>query len=890
MNKIRKIPVLLFLLFMVACNLPQADRGEKTPQAPAEQAVLLAADPQSLAAVSILRPQNGESYPLMTALPVLVSHISPAPLSSLELLVNGESVQTQRGEEIGSRLFWMAEQPGRHNLQVRAITQDGLEITSPGIEIRIDPAPVGYDVLRSIGEGETLSGLATQFGSSPAQILANNPGLAAAGDNDPLPVGLQLRIPVPPILPPGLDAVSETDSTLPIFTAPAAPNFDFEHPATFERVYFYLSLNGSPWSRVPRLPEDFISPANGFFNLDKALEGVVAPPSEGNTLAEIDAWGWSGGTLVYIGRFERVFSAAAGQEPFVILPGKLEICDGADCKNGFGGYAEHATNDGGLHEMRWSPPNGINSGIWQMSRLPFESVCEPESIQVFRSGQVNASGLQTTFSIEFPLAGQDNFNIPIPQPGGGPSFLLNGAALPQQYFVRVLPIVNGKVECSPSNSVSMEVKKAESAVSVATPPTAPTPPVLFDIEISEVTPIHFPKYDDLYCVIVTENPYYVENADLVDGWLGSPYKNIAPGTKLCPQKYVYEEPSFLEKAGSYLKNALNFVSAFYAALKDLAVKLVVKLIPYCYASEFGGSYSDDIDSVCMAASEIIVSTAMTYVGLPPSIPNYDQLADTAKGQITELAVQQFEEQTGLPCIEACRDLIEEGVDNVWDAAETLLTEPQGCMGSAEAHNLGIEPLCLPPTIKTVPPPETLLQPATITVKVTRLADMPNSALPNPELYKTSCRLNISNWAENSSYKGQQVFLGEDYLNGGLVYWTGAPISGEPFGMVSAILNTNELAPGQSQDFSFALSPKRGSFPPVGGSGFWLPGRLELYKEYWYNSGQSANWRADDDWEYLYLGAQLNLTANATCTTTADGLAPASSSAQDSWTEQISSEK
>ncbi|MCS6993376.1 MAG: hypothetical protein NZP74_06035, partial [Anaerolineales bacterium] len=689
---------------------------------------------------------------------------------------------------------------------------------------------------------------------------------------------------------------------------PPQPILDPSLPSVFDRVYYYLSLNGGPWSRVPRLPGEFITPTYGMFNLDEVLQGVVSAPAQGTLRAEIDAWGWNGGTLLYIGRFEKVFVAESGREPFVILAGQLEICDLAapGCAQGFGNFSSQAfSNAGGKYELRWSPPPDAEGGMWQVSRWPFDEVCAPDPAGVFRSGGVNAGATQTTFSVEFPAPGQDAYSIPVVQPGVG-HVSLSSSWFPQTYYVRVLPVFNGAVKCFPSNTVALTVDARKPEVTLLTPtppPAAPAPPVMFDVEIVNFKPIDFPDGTFRNCVVILENPFYEKKSNFVDGWLGGPYmvdgqatvlQNIPVGTILCPQPYVYQAPPLIEQVGEFLKNTLNTISEVYAILKELVVKLVVKAIPYCYASEFVEAYKEEIDSVCNAAAEAIVAAAMTYVGLPPSIPNYEQLKETAKGKLTDLAIQQLEEQTGLPCIEICQDFIRDRVDEMWAAGEQLLSSKQtACVGTAEAHNQGFEPLCLPGNVKTQPDPRGILLPAQVQVKVTRRPDAPDSALPNSLLFDTSCHLTVVSSIVNEAWKGQSVFLGLNQF-GKQEYWQGTTLTApDLFKPEHLSLPLNEMAPGESRAFYLALQPNQGTFPPHGGSKFWLPGRLGLAQDYWYNHGQSPNIISSDDWEYYYLGSQLTIDAVASCTTSPksqQALVPSTSAAGDAWVEQIPAEK
>jgi hypothetical protein len=674
-----------------------------------------------------------------------------------------------------------------------------------------------------------------------------------------------------------------------------ATNFDVLIPPTYDQVYFYLSLNDGPWSRVPRFENEFLTPANGFFSLDALLEGAVTPPAAGTLKVNVDAWGWSGGMLAYIGAFERTYEAPENQQPFAVFPGQLELCDIQKCGE-FGQYGLEWTGDGGAHNLRWTPGPGTTAGLWQVSRSPFEAGCELEPAGVFLSGFLQAQYETQVFTVEFPNAGEDDYSIPIPQPGGGPSISVSGAALPQVYYTRILPLFNGQPTCDPTNMVVLHVQEPPQVELVA-PPSAPTPPLPYSVDIVEFTPIHFPDYAFRYCVTITENPYYGQDPfNLIEQghYLESGWTDVPVGQDICPAPYVYEEPGILEQIGDFLKEALNTISFMYAALKQLVIDIVAHLLPLCaeanlaaeLGSETGEALKEELESYCGTAAEIAVNAAMTYVGLPPSIPNYDQVMETAKGQATEIIAQQFEEQTGLPCIDACRDLIRQALDQMQETIEDEFSD-SACVGELEAHDNGIEPMCLPDFIKSAPMREGTLEPALVKVIVTRNADVPDSAFPNPEEFSTDCRLRVVTFAENDSWVGQEVFVGSDYQTGALQYWTGTTLSGAPFQSIYG--GTPVLAPGESAELTFALNVKRGTYPP-GVDGFWLPGRLAIIQDH-VNGSQLQNYYGThyDDWNYLYFGAQLTVTAVVTCTTAADGYTPSQSEASDVWVEQIQSE-
>ncbi|HXF86289.1 MAG TPA: hypothetical protein VNK49_12970, partial [Anaerolineales bacterium] len=155
----------IFSILLVSCNLPRPAAGTPTMSASPTQEPTASLPAFELRAVSILSPASGETYPFFSSLPVFISTASgKAEIVTQELLVNGEVAVTQQGNEISPVLYWLANVPGRNTLQARIQTSDGQTLVSEAIEININPEPVGFDILHETTGGETLAGLAGQFG------------------------------------------------------------------------------------------------------------------------------------------------------------------------------------------------------------------------------------------------------------------------------------------------------------------------------------------------------------------------------------------------------------------------------------------------------------------------------------------------------------------------------------------------------------------------------------------------------------------------------------------------------------------------------------------------------------------------------------------------------
>ncbi len=641
----------------------------------------------------------------------------------------------------------------------------------------------------------------------------------------------------------------------------------------YDKVYFYIALDGSPWSRAPRLPDDFYIPENGLLNIDQAIDNFTTPPSSGQTVVDVEAWGWQGGNLIFIGRFQRILHAE-GNSYFVLDGGRLSTCEFGTCSGEFNSFTieEHGITSLGNQEFRWETTNSaITEGVWQIASTPFNNSCEVNPSTLLLSGSLIKSQNISDFTVDLsPLPTVLNVYGWVPSP--------------TRYYMRILPVINGTPECSPTNTVSLMLGEQQ-AVVVEAPPTAPAPPVPYEIEIIEYTPIIFPTPGFHNCVQIIENPFYGVEIE-IDPVTGNPIdKNTgefvpleaylyqdkwAPGETICPNPYEYEEPSFWEQAGTFIKDLINGVSWFYNSLVSGLKYIVAKFNPICLqgeliAGELGPDYEGAVEDACAFAADIVVNAALTYVGLPPSLPNYDELVEIGKGQVVDFAAQQIEEQTGVPCPDVCKELIKDALNETLQQIEHQLANQQACIGEADAHNRGFEPLCIPASIRAQPEPRGQVQPDVIKILLTRKPDSPDLAFPDPELFKTSCSVSVGGFAKNSSWVGKSVLI-DPYSNNSSK-WQGTEISGYLFN--SAKQPAPPLAPGESAQLTFALTPNRGSYPP--GNGFWLPGHL-AYLQNKYDQSQLENYygNTSDDWTFLYSGANATLTAYASCTTSAPG--------------------
>lgn len=96
-----------------------------------------------------------------------------------------------------------------------------------------------------------------------------------------------------------------------------------------DKVYCYLSVNQGPWKRIPPGSNKFIYSTNGGFDLSKYLDALISPPPPGGVTLELECWGWSGGSLVYLGYLKQDVGKGPAQligTDFQLI-GNMEISD-----------------------------------------------------------------------------------------------------------------------------------------------------------------------------------------------------------------------------------------------------------------------------------------------------------------------------------------------------------------------------------------------------------------------------------------------------------------------------------------------------------------------------------------------------------------------------------
>ena len=278
---------------------------------------------------------------------------------------------------------------------------------------------------------------------------------------------------------------------------------------------------------------------------------------------------------------------------------------------------------------------------------------------------------------------------------------------------------------------------------------------------------------------------------------------------------------------------MDVIVTIYNKLDDIVVGLIDKVNPACAVSQ----------DVCHAMDKLIVEAAKTYVGLPPSLPNYDELKGMGEQYLTDLAAQQME-SAGVPCPQECKDQLKAGMDTAFNQIKEGYNH-SSCWSEDHAHELGFEDgICPPDGVKTVPDPRGQYTDGIVTVQVTRKPGFKDEDIP------PSCALYAGGDAENDFWIGKSLGLeGPNRTTQEYISWQGTHLSGHA-------ITDRQLAAippiAEDQPLSIPVLVSRVYNPP-----YWIPGHDKVWKGFIPDP-------TDDDWAYLYHGSTLNVSASSNC--------------------------
>jgi hypothetical protein len=540
-------------------------------------------------------------------------------------------------------------------------------------------------------------------------------------------------------------------------------------PEPIDLAYLYYSLELGKWDRLPADSHAYFEPSTDSVALGALLKGKQIV---------LEAWGWKDGQLVYLGSLQH--SGAADLPPS--LPsgagaGELLGCPASSCKGDVGKtlWTDVLTiGQLGPRSFRWmAPVEGTQGGLWQVSASPFGASCSLSPEDLLLSDLIPSSGGLTTFPIDLsplapkPLSASEQAQSALGTGGpivaglpglnqnsvvemqGSPAVVQQGSvfspvmvpllsdtdpSIPHElllprYYVRVLPVQNGKPRCEPSSTVTVVYDPAPQEQIKFAAPDYSRYVSQYSLQITAYDPPIFPDENLWGCIDVLEVETIPGNL-LNNAWASR------IGDTICPKSWSGDNQQGFSGFLDDLSEAWDYVVDLYEELEGLVKEFVAKFNPLCMQAEFAadavgsGDAKTTIQDACKIGASIAIEAAKAYVGIPPSLPKWDQLDDLGKDYLVELAADEFTANTGIPCDDECKDLMRDGVDLAHDSLSAGSSSGT-CTSAAEAHEHGVEPLCPPAGVKYRAALGAEYIPPIAWLQVTRLANSGNAPDPEP---------------------------------------------------------------------------------------------------------------------------------------------------------------
>ncbi len=560
-------------------------------------------------------------------------------------------------------------------------------------------------------------------------------------------------------------------------------------PIVADQAYFYASVNGDQWRRVPRDPHSFLQPTvEGGYDVSPYLAELTAGAGGVVTTLSLDGWGWGGGALLPLGQGSLNATPQMGVPDvgglylWTALQGSSSINVVLDPSTKLPLYfsEEVVFTKPANFAFRWKTGSpGATSGRWEVSRSPYflPSLILGEGVAEVKSGsegysyfnipfddllaltanigdQAAAPIMQgpVAFGSEQALNLEAGQSVALSQPllpafgtGGGqttgealaPSSLPPiGGGVQNEYYVRLTPMVGNQIAGESSNTVIARYDpEAVGGVGFEIPYLGPeyfTP--LYEVEILDYTPGAMEDVNDWGCVKVVK---------VVPGSLADTMFAYEVNQKICPKAWSGDNAwddklgEDLGVVGGWMKKGLDWASKAWQDIKAFAIKTLMKVTGLDAVCELA---EDAVlpEGACYDVISAAVDVGLASMGIPPTLPNFDKLMDEGLDYAVELAADEaLAELPGCvgPCEDAVKDKLREALQSAINSVANQSVAPS-CVSEDEAHWNGREPWCPPDGLVVKPALGSVDSPPALLVRLTRRADVPDPAnLP-------ACTLNV----------------------------------------------------------------------------------------------------------------------------------------------------
>jgi hypothetical protein len=670
--------------------------------------------------VSLVFPEDLDTVPLLSTLWVRAEIAGRSKATELTLVVNGQTWATTElsSTDRGASWGWTPSGEGEHQLTVVARDSQGNTYASATATVYASSrADFRFPREYTVVEGDTYASLADTYSSSEEEIRDANPNL---GPSESLTPGDEITIPVhvptgpgaapqadgpaaPPVgplpsapptaIPPISDGTAFGDAIVALGSLPVPPGFTIKNGVLIpsqpvDRVYLYYAVGEDEWQRVPEDPDAFIPVKFEVFDLRPYFDFSTLDSLPEPVLLKVEAWGWAGDTLVPLGSYSGYYGAGQAHWPY----GGTDLQVYSHQTLGKKYYATKAEISGDASDwslqFRWASQSpGVTGAMWQVSEKPFPSTLDLNPPGLIHSGVDN--GNPGGFTLDF----RDYFISPksssfFGQLSGGLGDLLSGALdaatgqqppnkqfwpfLTRTFYVRVVPL-GGDSTAEPSNWVVVHFTPSGQPVPISGPLNGP----VYEARIIGFDPFVPPDPDYSTCWVMnkdfqscTTDSSGQQHCSIVVpkgtpgcGCPGVSCSSSGSSCSLSPTDWGDCASEGLQKVGSWLKKGWDALAGVYNDAVAFVKKMVAELNPFCIqakmaAAEFGGETvtEDDVQGVCEAVADVAVTAVMSYFGLPPSLPEFDQLMNEGLDYAIGIAASEM----GIDCNKQCRDLLKDG--------------------------------------------------------------------------------------------------------------------------------------------------------------------------------------------------------------------------------------
>ena len=781
--------------------------------------------------VFITSPSAYDQFPTNGLVPVYVRAYSEKPIQLIELLIDGKKVNQKQATGGAAFFYCHPASPGTHILTARATDSMQTSKMSADLPVIIAKEAPPPTISYTVNPGDTLAGLASKYGVTENAIQSENPELSS-----PIP-GQKIFIPTEGCKSCQKQAASQ---------AALSPELKLINtrlmlPKPVDYGYGYLSFDNLNWRRFPEDGKSFISVANNSLDLSAYLHNDGAQKS---STVYIEAWGWQGGNLIDLGKTQAVQPTTA-----------LKLCMYSSCSGELQRWLEEVSfpedSKNKVVGIEWqSDVASVQNGLLQISMFPFSNSTAPDSVY----GKVVPIGFSTNdfdnpfetkkqgpaWAVDlgniFSGKGNDhssNFEKYISLKAQKPDLLQNNFF----YYIRVLPVKSDGTMGSPSNICTVHISPPEKQEQF----TINTPPKALDVKIREFRPVHFPEAGHCPCEVQCDNDSEVygltkktETGSVdVQSIL---YPTIVPaGKTFCPSvfKGIGEKGSF-ESFCDFVSSGLAWVSGAYDYLKSQVIDAISGIV--CQG-----------DDNCKSLVAAGLDAGLVALGLPPDIPNFNDLSEQGLDYLTK----EIAEQAGC---EACSDAVK--ASGIKEKLTTLLESRKNVantfLDENTAHGMGIEPFSFFQGSGHWYAPA-MNYPARVTVDITRNSDPASNK--DYDMFQKYYYLRIEFPAVNDTVGSGTITV--PCINDVHVPYHG-PLQGDLFKTV--MIPLPPLKPGETISLPINLVK----------SEYWIPGHKEAMDAMGgcttvtIYDGQITSYSGWDDWWTLYEGAKLSIRASTIC--------------------------